>query len=175
MNDSDKRMRKARPWVVLFSIVIPLAVASLFSVNIEGYDTSFLPPVYATINAITALILIAGVIAIRNKQVNLHHRLMKTAIVLSALFLLLYLIYHATSESTPFGGEGTIRLVYFALLISHILLSVTVIPLVMITYIRAWAGRYDLHRKIARVTFPVWLYVAVSGVLVYILISPYYV
>lgn len=174
-NEQKDLLQKSKPWVIALSILIPLGIIGLFSVRIEGYDTGFLPPIYATINAITAVILIGAFIAIRNKKIGLHRRLMTTAIVLSALFLVLYMIYHATSESTPFGGEGTIKYVYFGVLISHILLSVVVIPFVLFTYIRAWAGRYDLHKKLARITFPLWLYVALSGVLVYILISPYYV
>ena len=167
--------RKYKPWIVVLSIVIPLAVALLFSVKIEGYNTSFLPPIYATLNGMTAILLVTAVWAIRNKKQALHQKLMTTAIVFSALFLVLYVIYHATSDSTPYGGQGAIRGIYFVLLISHILLSIGIIPLVLITYVRALSRRFDRHKKIARITFPLWLYVAVSGVLVYIMISPYYV
>jgi putative membrane protein len=168
--------KKYRPWIIALSIAVPVAVAVLFfTTKIEGYDTSFLPPIYATMNGLTAIFLVLGVVAIKNKKVEVHRKLMTTAIVFSALFLVLYVIYHSTSESTPFGGEGWIRPVYFTLLISHILLSIIIIPLVLVTYVRALAERFDKHRKIARITFPIWLYVAVSGVLVYLLISPYYV
>jgi len=167
--------KKYKPWIIVVSIAVPIVVAILFSIRIEGYDTSFLPPVYATLNGMTALFLIAGVISIKNKRVETHRKLMTSAIVFSALFLVLYVVYHGTSESTPFGGEGWIRPVYFTLLISHILLSIVIIPLVLITYVRALAQRFDKHRKLARITFPIWLYVAVSGVLVYLMISPYYV
>jgi len=168
--------KKYRPWIIALSVLVPLAVALLFfTTRIEGYDTSFLPPIYATINGLTALILIFAVMAIKSKKVDIHRKLMTAAIVFSALFLVLYVIYHSTNDSTPFGGEGWIRPVYFTLLISHILLSIAIIPLVLVTYVRALAKRFDKHRKIARITFPIWLYVAVSGVLVYLLISPYYV
>ena len=167
--------KKSKPWVIVLSVLIPLSIAGLFSVHIDGYDTSFLPPIYATINGITALVLIAAFIAIKNKKIPLHRALMTTAIVLSSLFLILYVIYHGTSESTHFGGEGAIRTIYFVILISHILLSIVVIPFVLFTYIRALSGRFEMHRKLARITLPIWLYVAISGVLVYILISPYYV
>jgi len=167
--------KKYKPWIILVSIAVPVVVAILFTVKIDGYDTSFLPPVYATLNGFTALFLIAGVISIKNKKVQIHRKLMTSAIVLSALFLVLYVVYHSTSDSTPFGGEGWMRPVYFTLLISHILLSITIIPLVLITYVRALAERFDKHRKIARITFPIWLYVAISGVVVYLMISPYYV
>ncbi|HKK38256.1 MAG TPA: DUF420 domain-containing protein [Cryomorphaceae bacterium] len=167
--------KKYKPWIIVMSIAVPVVVAILFTVIIDGYDTSFLPPVYATLNAFTALFLIAGVISIKNKKVQTHRKLMTSAIVLSALFLVLYVIYHSTSDSTPFGGEGWIRPLYFTLLISHILLSIVIIPLVLVTYVRALAERFDKHRKIARITFPIWLYVAISGVVVYLMISPYYV
>lgn len=164
-----------RKTIIGLSIVIPLAVALLFGMpKIKGYDTSFLPPVYATINGLTALLLVTAVIAIRNGKQRLHETLMKTCIGLSALFLVLYLIYHITSESTSFGGAGPVRYVYFFILITHILLSVGVIPLVLFTFVRALSGDFKRHRSLARVTFPVWLYVAVTGVIVYLMISPYY-
>ncbi|MGB0949562.1 MAG: DUF420 domain-containing protein, partial [Marinirhabdus sp.] len=103
-----------------------------------------------------------------------HEKLMKTCIVLSVLFLVMYVAYHMTSDPTPYGGKGAMRGVYFFLLISHIVLSVSVIPLVLITFVRALAGNFPAHKKIARITFPLWLYVAVTGVIVYVLISPYY-
>jgi len=90
------------------------------------------------------------------------------------LFLVLYVLYHMTSDSTTYGGEGAIRYVYFFLLISHILLSIVVIPFVLVTYVRAISGKFKMHKKIARITFPLWLYVAVTGVIVYFMISPYY-
>ena len=100
---------------------------------------------------------------------------MTTAVALSVVFLVMYVAYHMTTDSTKFGGEGVIKSVYFFILISHILLSIAVIPLVMITYVRALAEKFDRHKKIAKITFPIWLYVAVTGVIVYLMISPYYV
>ncbi len=164
-------------WIVALSVIIPVAVAVLFTVKIEipGVDRlGFLPPIYATINAFTALILVVGVIQIKKGNRKAHENLMKLAIGLSALFLVMYVIYHMTSSSTPFGGEGAIRTVYFIILISHILLSIAVIPLVLITFVKALSQRFDKHRKIAKITFPIWLYVAVTGVIVYIMIAPYY-
>ena len=161
--------------IIVLSVLIPLAVAALFGMpKISGYDTTFLPPIYATINGITALLLILAVVAIKRGKQLLHERIMKTCIALSALFLMLYLTYHITSESTPFGGTGPIRYVYFFVLITHILLSVGVIPLVLFTFVRALTGDFKRHRALARITFPVWLYVAVTGVIVYLMISPYY-
>ena len=166
--------------IVAVSILIPVVVTILFSVKLKdfGYNVeplSFLPPIYATINGITAVVLVAGVLAIKNGKRKLHERLMTTAIALSLAFLLMYVAYHMTSDSTKFGGEGIIRPIYFFILISHILLSIAVIPLVLITYVRALAERFDRHKKIAKVTFPIWLYVAVTGVVVYLMIKPYYV
>ncbi len=175
MSELNAVEKKYRPWIIVLSIVIPVAVALLFSVRIEGYDTSFLPPIYATINGITALLLMLAVLAVKKGKVERHRKLMTTAIVCSVMFLLLYVAYHATSDSTSYGGEGVMRYIYFFLLISHILLSIGIIPLVLITYVRALAERFDKHKKIAKITFPLWLYVAVSGVLVYVMISPYYV
>lgn len=166
--------------IIIVSILIPVVVAILFSVKLKDYGInveplSFLPPIYATINGLTALLLIFGVIAIKNGNRKLHERLMKTAIVFSVVFLVMYVAYHMTSDSTPYGGEGTIRTIYFIILISHILLSILVIPLVLVTYVKALAERFDKHKKIAKITFPIWLYVAVTGVVVYLMISPYYV
>ncbi len=160
--------------ITLLSIGIPVLVAVLFGVKIDYELPVFLPPVYATINALTAIILIIAVWAIKNKKRKLHERLMKTAIVFSVVFLSLYVAYHMTSDSTSFGGEGWVRYLYFFILISHILLSILVIPFVLITFVRAISNDFDRHKKIARIAFPLWLYVAVSGVVVYWMISPYY-
>ena len=170
----EKISRKYNTWIIVLSIAIPLVVAALFSVKINVKLPVFLPPIYATINAFTAVILIIALWAVKSKKILPHEKLMKTAIIFSVLFLLLYVLYHMTSNSTKFGGEGPIRIVYFILLISHILLSIAVIPFVLITYVRAITNNIEMHKKIAKITFPLWLYVAISGVLVYVLISPYY-
>jgi len=143
-----------------------------------GFDVeplSFLPPIYATINGITAITLIAAVIAIKNGNRKLHEQLNTFAIACSLAFLLMYIAYHITSDSTKFGGEGFVKYIYYFILISHILLSIIIIPLVLTTYLRAKLGDFERHKKIARKTFPLWLYVAITGVVVYLMISPYYV
>ncbi|MCX7546781.1 DUF420 domain-containing protein [Xanthomarina sp. F1114] len=182
MNKEDALLqeKKYNKWVIALSIIIPLAVAALFGVNLRdlGLDVeplTFLPPIYASINAITAVILVIAVIAIKNKKMVLHENLMKTAIGCSIVFLVLYMAYHMTSDSTKFGGEGAIKYVYYFILITHILLSIVIIPFVLITFVRALSGSFERHKKIARITFPLWLYVAISGVIVYLMISPYYV
>lgn len=171
---------KYRKWIIILSIVIPLVVALLFGVKLKdfGYNVeplSFLPPIYATINGITAVLLVTAVWAIKNGKRQLHENLMKTAIACSVAFLGMYVAYHMTADSTKFGGEGAIKYIYYFILLTHIVLSVIIIPFVLITYVRALAERFDKHRKLARITYPMWLYVAVTGVIVYLMISPYYV
>ncbi len=173
--DVSGTSKKYTIWIWILSIVIPVAVAVLFTVRIPGVERlGFLPPIYATINGITAILLVLAVFQIKKGNRIAHERLMKTSMILSVLFLLMYVLYHMTSDSTPFGGVGTIKYIYYFVLISHILLSVIVIPFVLITYVRAISGNFHSHKKIARITFPLWLYVAVTGVIVYLMISPYY-
>jgi putative membrane protein len=172
--------QKSSKFIIAVSILIPLVVAILFGVKLKdfGYDVeplSFLPPIYATINGLTGIVLVLAVVAIKIGKRKLHERLMTTAIAFSVAFLVMYVAYHMTADSTKFGGEGAIKYVYFFILISHILLSIIIIPLVLITYVRALATKFDKHKKIAKITFPIWLYVAVTGVIVYLMISPYYV
>jgi len=166
--------KKHKRLITLLSIVIPLAVAALFGLKIDYKLPIFLPPIYATINAFTALVLIGALFAIKKGNRNLHEMLMKLAIVLSGLFLVLYIAYHMTSDATHFGGTGFIKYVYYFILISHIILSIAVIPFVLITFSRAILKEFTKHKKMARFAFPLWLYVAISGVLVYLLIAPYY-
>jgi len=161
--------------ITAISIAIPIIVALLFGIKLPNVEPlSFLPPIYASINALTAVLLLVALWAIKSGKRSLHQNIMTSCIVLSALFLMLYMAYHITSDPTPFGGEGWIKYVYYFILISHIVLSVAVIPLVLKTYARAYLKNYKSHKKLARITFPIWLYVAISGVLVYLLISPYY-
>lgn len=179
MKDQNLEQRYKK-WIVILSIAIPLVVALLFGVNLKrmGFAVeplSFLPPIYATINGFTAVLLVLAVIAIKKGNRKLHENLMKGAIGCSILFLGMYVSYHMTSDSTKFGGEGMVKYIYYFILITHIILSIVIIPLVLITYVRALAQVFDKHKKIARITFPIWLYVAVTGVVVYLMISPYYV
>jgi putative membrane protein len=166
------KVKNARKLIIVLSIVIPLAVAILFKVKIPGYDLSFLPPFYAGINGLTAILLIGALIAIKNKNVNLHQTLIQSSLFLSVLFLLCYVAYHITSDSTEYKGD--LPGVYFPLLISHIVLSVAVIPIVLFTYLFAWQGDFVKHKKWTKFAFPIWLYVAVTGVIVYFMISPFY-
>ena len=166
---------KYRKIITIVSIVIPIAVAALFVIRIPNVGPFlFLPPIYATINAITAVLLIIAIIAIKNGKRKLHEVLMKTCMLMTASFLVMYIIYHMTSDSTVYEGEGALKYIYYFILISHIILSVLVLPLVLITFSRALSESFDKHKRIARFAFPIWLYVAVTGVVVYLMISPYY-
>jgi len=167
--------KKYNKLIVALSVVIPLAVAILFGVKIELELPVFLPPIYASINAITALLLVLAVLAVKKGNIKRHELLMKIAIGCSLVFLVLYVLYHMTSDSTKFLGQGFVKYVYYAILISHIVLSIAVIPFVLITYVRGINNQIELHKKIAKYTFPLWFYVAVTGVVVYLMISPYYI
>lgn len=189
-NGLEKRFKGS---IVFVSILIPIVVAILFSIKLKDFGIeieplSFLPPIYAGINALTAILLVIGVIAIKNGNREKHQKLMTAAIACSVMFLVMYVAYHLSADSTKYGDTnhdgivseaelaetGIMRLIYFVILITHILLSIIIIPLVLFTYVRALAERFDRHKKLAKITFPIWLYVAITGVIVYIMISPYY-
>jgi len=173
VNTSEEKKYNRLIWIL--SIVIPIAVAALFGIRIPGVERlGFLPPIYATINGVTALVLILAVVQIKKGNRKYHERLMKMAMVLSLLFLVLYISYHMTSDSTKYGGEGALKYVYYFVLLTHIVLSIVVIPFVLITFVRGISGQFKKHKKIAKIAFLLWLYVAISGVIVYLMISPYY-
>lgn len=194
MDTQNTTEAKYNKWIVVLSIAIPLVVALLFTVNLHdlGYDVkplTVLPPIYAGINAVTAMVLVTAVMVVRRGNRTLHEKLMKFAIFLSVCFLAMYVAYHMTSIETKFGDidgnlivdeaekakAGYIRYIYYFILLTHILLSIVIIPFVLITYVRGISGSFERHKKIARITYPMWLYVAVTGVIVYIMISPYYI
>lgn len=193
MENSINAEQKYNKWIIALSVIIPVAVALLFGINLPkmGYDVPplrFLPPIYATINGITAVVLVVAVQAVKNGNRVLHERLVKVAIALSVSFLVMYVAYHMTSLTTYYGDAnnngiledaekaalGFDKYVYYFILFTHITLSVIIIPFVLVTYVRGIAGSYERHRKIARITYPMWLYVAVTGVVVYAMISPFY-
>lgn len=188
MSTSKTLEQKFKPWVITVSIVIPVVVAILFTVSVDGVDLGFLPPIYASLNGLTAILLVSAVIAIKKGKRALHQKLVTLAVMCSVLFLVGYVAYHITSESTVYGdvnhdgvrdtaennAVGSSFYVYVFMLVSHILLSLIVLPLVLMTYLKGWADNVKSHRKWAKITFPIWLYVAVSGVVVYLMISPYY-
>ena len=194
--DRSKSIYDILIWVV--SVLVPIVVALLlfmkwdydqlvFDMRIPNSDPiillenlpiakplTFLPPIYATINGLTAILLVLAVYYIKNGKRKIHESLIKICIALSLSFLVMYIAYHLTTDPTSFGGTGLISYLYFFILITHILLSIVVIPLVLISYSRAIKSKFILHKKIAKITFPIWLYVATTGVVVYLMISPYY-
>ena len=177
MNKLNKtpKERKFNRIITIISILIPLVVAVLFGVKIPNSEPlTYLPPIYASINGATAVLLIYAVWAIKNGKRVLHQNIMSACIILSILFLLMYIAYHMTADSTSYGGVGVIKYAYYFILVSHIILSIVIIPLVLKTYVRAYLKDFKRHRQLARFTFPIWLYVAVTGVIVYLMISPYY-
>ncbi|MBS3993384.1 MAG: DUF420 domain-containing protein [Bacteroidetes bacterium] len=173
MIELTKNQQRVKKLITLISIAVPLVIVALFQVKFEG-NFSYLPHIYAVINAFTALVLILAVYFIKKGNRAKHELLVKVAFLLSLTFLVMYILYHATTEETKFGGEGILRYVYFFLLITHIITSIILIPLVLHTYFRAFINDLEGHKKIAPITFMLWEYVAITGVLVYLMISPYY-
>jgi putative membrane protein len=170
--------KKFVPYIIAAAIAIPVVVTILAiapKMEILGDFNYYLLPLFnAIINGSTFFVLLGALWAIKNRNIELHRKLMTLAIVLSVLFLLSYVTFHAATEPTKFGGEGGIRPLYYFLLLSHILLAIAIVPLVLISYVRALSEKFDLHKKIAKITLPIWLYVTSTGVIVYLMIAPYY-
>lgn len=165
------------PLIGVLSIVVPLVVAFLIfgpegNQDIFG-DVSFLPTLNAIINSTVSVLLILGLVFIRKKQMKLHRFVMLSAFVLSTLFLISYIIYHYSAQSTPYGGEGAVKVVYGFILLTHIVLSVVVLPLAFFALYRGLTGQYAKHKKITRWAWPIWLYVSVTGVVVYLMAHIY--
>ena len=161
-----------RKIIIAVAIVVPLVVAALFKVKITGIDLGFLPRIYAGLNALTAFFLILALLAVKRKNIVQHRFFIRICLLLSILFLLLYIAYHMTSDPTSY--EGKYPAAYYFILVSHILLSIAVIPIVLLTYLFAWEGDFERHKKWNKFAFPIWLYVAVTGVVVYLMIAPFY-
>ncbi len=176
--EKSKQDRFYKRLIVSLSIAIPLAVFVLMVLpedfRISGVDVSKLPLFHACLNAITSVLLIGGFFYIKNGNRKKHKTAMLSAFAMSCIFLVSYVIYHSAAESTPFGGEGWIRPVYFFILISHIVLATTVVPLALFAIYRGLVNDVEKHKRIVRWAFPVWLYVSVTGVLVYLFMAPYY-
>lgn len=168
--------------ITVTSIAIPVVVAILFRVRIQNVEPlDQLPPIYAGINALTAIFLLIALMAIKQGKRKLHERLMKVNILFSLAFLVMYIAYHMTSDPTPYGivdgvfvASQTSKIIYFTILISHIILSIVLIPLVLVAYSKTVLVDFVAHKKISRIAFPIWLYVTITGVVVYFMISPYY-
>lgn len=161
----------------VISVVIPVVVALLLGIRMKfdlGTWTKTLPMVNAIINSATAVLLLAGLWFIKSKDIEAHRKAMTGAFSLGALFLVFYVIYHLSNQATPYGGSGAIRYFYYFNLISHILASLIVLPFVLRAYYFGFTGRYEEHRKITKIAYPIWLYVSITGVIAYLMISPYY-
>jgi putative membrane protein len=165
----------AAAWIL--STVVILLVVMMQKIKLplpEGWSTAALPPFHALLNSLVAVCLVAALTFIKLGKVHLHRASMVLAMSLSVLFLLSYVLYHTTSDPTRFGGVGTVRTVYFALLISHILFAAVSLPFILFTFIAGWTNRFTAHRKLARWVFPLWLYVALTGPICYWMLRPYY-
>ena len=167
-----------RKWVIALTFAINGLVAVAFFVGdyegAVGFDVRVLPLINAVLNSFTTVFLVAALLAIVRGNVGLHKFFIFCAFGTTALFLVTYLGYHFLSDSTRYGGEGVWKGVYYFILITHIVLAAAIVPLALVTAFRALSGRIALHRRIARWTMPLWLYVSITGVVVYLMISPYY-
>ncbi|HPG05489.1 MAG: DUF420 domain-containing protein [Saprospiraceae bacterium] len=160
-------------YIVSFVVLLLVALMRQFKFETE-VDFSILPPFHATLNALTAVILVLAYIAVKRKKISLHRKLMITALITSLIFLISYVLYHITTEETRFCQPGAIRYVYFFLLMTHILLAAVSFPLVLFTFIRGYTGQIVQHRKMARWVYPLWLYVAITGPVCYLMLMPCY-
>lgn len=164
--------------IIALSVAVPLIVVLLMNLdtrtNLLGLDVGTYPFFHAVINGLTAILLAVGFALIKNNKMNLHRNVMMSAFVLSVVFLVSYVISKISHDPVPYGGEGFMRYLYFFILISHIVLSGIIVPLVLFTMYHALTGQYEKHKKIAKWTFPIWMYVSVTGVLVYVFMQPYY-
>lgn len=164
--------------IVFLSVAVPVLVGIIFNVAPPQIDTSFdwkiLPKFHALLNFGVTVLLLASWYFIKNKKVKAHQTCNVVALILSATFLVSYVTYHTFTESTKYGGEGLLKYIYYFILLTHILLSAIILPFILFTFLRAFLGKFEAHRKLARWTMPLWLYVSITGVLVYLMISPYY-
>ncbi|MBI1781163.1 MAG: DUF420 domain-containing protein [Sphingobacteriales bacterium] len=171
-NDKQAKLLIGMVSFIVFAVVVSLGKIKL-AVDL-GFNPHFFAKLNAVLNSTVAFLLLAALIAVKQKRLLLHKRIMLVAIVLSVLFLVSYICHHLFTGDTKFGGEGTIRYIYFFILITHIFLAAIILPFILFTAYRALIGEWPAHKKIARITWPIWFYVAVTGVIVYLLISPYY-
>ncbi len=172
---SEKQHKKLNLIITVISIALPLVVAILFGVRLDvqlPFDAHLLPFINAILNGLSAIVLIAALIAVKQKNIKMHSRLIYLAMGISLLFLLLYVFYHIVTDSTSY--KGTLGYIYYPLLISHIILAAIQAPLVLFAFLYGYSGQIEKHKKLVKVSYPVWLYVSVTGVICYLMISPYY-
>lgn len=175
---SLKKNDKQAKWLIgIFSFVVFAAVVTLGAIKIKfnlGFDVHIFAKINAVINSMVTLLLAAALIAVKQQKFILHKRIMLSAMVLSIVFLVSYICHHLLAGDTKYGGTGPLRYFYFFILATHIFLAAIILPFILFTAYRALTGEYKIHKKLARITWPIWLYVSMTGVLVYLLISPYY-
>lgn len=172
-----KNDKMARVLILVLSVVVFTAVVILSRVKLDvdlGFNPHLFAEINAVINSLVAVLLLAGLLAIKQRRFLLHKRIMITALILSTLFLVSYICHHLFTGDTKYGGAGTVRYVYFVILITHIFLAATILPFILFTAYRALISEWPAHKKLARITWPIWFYVSVTGVIVYLMISPYY-
>jgi putative membrane protein len=172
-----KNDKRAWIFILTVSVVVFLAVIILGNVQVpvnDAFDVHIFAKFNAVVNSMVSVLLILAMVAIKKRNYRLHRNLMLFAMVLSILFLLSYICHHLFSPETKYGGIGMIRYVYFFILITHITLATIILPFILFTAYRGLISEWPAHRKLARYTWPVWLYVSITGVIVYLLISPYY-
>jgi putative membrane protein len=174
----EKNDARARGYIIAVSLVVFIAVVVLGRVKLNvrlGFDEHIFAKINAGINSTVSVLLLAGLIAVKNKNYRLHKRIMLSAILLSCIFLVSYICHHLFAGETKFGGEGAVRYIYYFILGTHIVLAAVILPFILFTAYRALIGEWPKHKKLARITWPLWLYVAVTGVIIFLMISPYYV
>lgn len=174
----EARARKLRmaAWIVTALVLLLVGMMrSPYKIPLpEGWSMAFLPPIHAAINTLVSLCLIGAVFTVKQGKITAHRNFILAAMALSVLFLLGYVAYHFTTVETRYGGEGAMRAAYFFLLITHIIAAGVSLPLILLTFINAWTNRFEAHRRMARWVFPIWLYVAVTGPICYLMLRPYY-
>jgi putative membrane protein len=178
LQPSIKKNDSAAKWLIaIFSFVVFAVVVSLGKIQLKvdlGFDVHVFATINAVINSLIAVLLVGALVAVKNNKFLLHKRMMMFALVLSILFLVSYIAHHLFSGETKFGGEGILKTIYYIILITHIFLAAIILPFILFTAYRALIGEYEAHKKLAKITWPLWFYVAVTGPVVYIMISPYY-
>jgi putative membrane protein len=173
----QKNDKTAYALIATVSLVVFIAVVLLKQIHLDlnlSFDVHIFAKINAIINSTVSVLLMAGLYFVKAKKYQQHKTVMLSAILLSVLFLLSYIAHHLLSGSTPYGGEGWIRPVYFFILITHVVLAGIILPFILLTAYRSLTGEFAIHKKLARITFPIWLYVSITGVIVYLMIAPYY-
>ncbi len=173
----QKNDKQAKWLIGVFSVVVFLVVVVLGRVQLEvdlGFDIHIFAAINAVINSLIAVLLVAALVAVKQRKYAIHKGMMLAALVLSILFLVSYIAHHLFAGDTKFGGEGIIRTVYYIILVTHIFLAAIILPFILFTAYRGLTSEFDKHRKLSKITWPLWFYVAVTGPVVYFMISPYY-